>query len=170
MRSQRQTTPPQRGIALLEALVALVILAFGILGLLWMHQQALAQQRQQLMRSVAMGVAEELAERMHLNAPQRTLYAKAWGAAATKAPDCAATACSRQDLAEWDMQQLQQNLQIQLPDGDAAVFALTDAAQWWGIVIAWRDVNETYRTDTTSGSPPCAAQMSCWRLLFKPDR
>ncbi len=170
MRSQRQTTPPQRGIALLEALVALVILAFGILGLLWMHQQALAQQRQQLMRSVAMGVAEELAERMHLNAPQRTLYAKAWGAAATTAPDCAVTPCSRQDLAAWDMQQLQQNLQIQLPDGDAAVFALTDAAQWWGIVIAWRDVNETYRTDTTSGSPPCAAQMSCWRLLFKPDR
>ena len=170
MRSQRQTTPPQRGIALLEALVALVILAFGILGLLWMHQQALAQQRQQLMRSVAMGVAEDLAERMRLNAPQHAMYAKAWGNAITATPDCAATPCSRQDLAAWDMQQLQQNLQSQLPEGDAAVFALTDATQWWGIVIAWRDVNETYRTDTTSGSPPCAAQMSCWRLLFKPDR
>jgi Tfp pilus assembly protein PilV len=48
----------QLGIALLEALMALVILAFGVLGLLWLHQQALAQQRQQLMRSVAMGVAE----------------------------------------------------------------------------------------------------------------
>ena len=48
---------PQLGIALLEALVGLVVLAFGMLSLLWMHQQALAQQRQQLMRSVAMGVA-----------------------------------------------------------------------------------------------------------------
>ena len=55
---------PQLGIALLEALVGLVVLAFGMLGLLWMHQQALAQQRQQLMRSVAMGVADDLAERM----------------------------------------------------------------------------------------------------------
>ena len=170
MRSQRQTTPPQRGIALLEALVALVILAFGILGLLWMHQQALAQQRQQLMRSVATGIADDLAERMRLNAPQRHLYAKTWGSAATASPDCASTPCSREELAAWDMQQLQQNVQSQLPEGDAAVFALTDVAQWWGIVIAWRDANETYRTDTSSGTPPCPAQMSCWRLILRPER
>ena len=93
------------GIALLEAVVALAILAFGVLGLLWMHQQALTQQRQQLMRSVAIGMADDLAERMHVNAPQRTLYAKAWGSATAAAPDCAATACSRQALVTWDMQQ-----------------------------------------------------------------
>ena len=169
MRYQRQDTQRQVGIALLEALVALVILAFGVLGLLWMHQQALTQQRQQLMRSVATGIADELAERMRLNAPQRAMYAKAWGNATTAAPDCAATPCSRQDLAAWDMQQLQHTLQSQLPEGDAAVFALTDAASWWGIVIAWRDANETYRTDTASGSPACPTQMSCWRLLFRPS-
>ena len=169
MRHARQATQQQLGIALLEALVALVILAFGVLGLLWMHQQALTQQRQQLMRSVATGIADDLAERMRLNAPQRAMYAKAWGNAATAAPDCAATPCSRQDLAAWDMQQLQQTLQSQLPEGDAAVFTLTDAASWWGIVIAWRDANETYRTDTASGSPACPTQMSCWRLLFRPS-
>jgi len=170
MQHVAQTATPPRGIALLEALVALLILAFGVLGLLWMHQQALAQQRQQLMRSVAMGLADDLAERMHLNAAHRTLYAKAWGASAATGPDCTTTPCSRQDLAAWDMQQLQLNLQSQLPEGDASVFALTDVAPWWGIVIAWRDVNETYRTDTASGTPPCPAQMSCWRLLFRPER
>jgi type IV pilus assembly protein PilV len=170
MRHPRQARQQLLGIALLEALVALVILAFGVLGLLWMHQQALTQQRQQLMRSVAIGIADDLAERMRLNAPQRAMYAKAWGNATTAAPDCSATACSRQDLATWDMQQLQQALQSQLPEGDAAVFALTDAPNWWGIVIAWRDANETYRTDTTSGSPPCPTDMSCWRLFFRPDR
>ena len=167
---QRQATQQQLGIALLEALVALVILAFGVLGLLWMHQQALAQQRQQLMRAVATGIADDLAERMRLNAPQRALYAKAWGNATAATPDCTATACTRQELAAWDKQQLQQALQSQLPEGDAAVFALTDMPNWWGIVIAWRDANETYRTDTASGSPPCPAQMSCWRLFFRPDR
>jgi type IV pilus assembly protein PilV len=158
------------GIALLEALIALVILAFGVLGLLWMHQQALVQQRQQLMRAVATGIAEDLAERMHLNAPQRAMYAKAWGNAAAGAPDCATSACSRQELAMWDMQQLQQSLKSHLPDGDAAVFALTDVTGWWGIVIAWRDTSETLRTDTTSGTPPCPEQMSCWRLFLRPDR
>ena len=158
------------GIALLEALVALVVLAFGVLGLLWMHQQALVQQRQQLMRSVAIGIADDLAERMRLNSAERAIYAKAWGNAPASSPDCTATACSRQELATWDLQQLQLTLQSQLPEGDAAVFALTGAPNWWGIVIAWRDANETYRTDTASGSPPCPAQMSCWRLFFRPDR
>jgi type IV pilus assembly protein PilV len=166
-----QLANTQRGMVLMEGLMALVVLAFGVLGLLWMHQQTLAQQRQQLMRSVASGIADDLAERMRLNTPQRVMYAKAWGSSsATAAFDCSATACSRQDLAAWDLQQLQQTLQSQLPEGDASVFSLQGVAGWWGIVIAWRDAAETYRTDTTSGTPPCPAQMSCWRLFFRPDR
>ena len=93
----------QLGMALLEALVALLILTLGVLGLLWMHQHALVQQRQQLMRSVAIGMADDLSERMRLNALQRAMYAKAWGHASAAAPDCAAIACSRQELASWDM-------------------------------------------------------------------
>ena len=101
----------QQGLALTEALVALLVLAFGVLGLLWMHQQALMQQRQQLMRSIAMGIADDLAERMRLNAAQRAMYAKTWGSNVTAAaPDCTARACSRSDLAVWDMQQLQYDL------------------------------------------------------------
>ncbi|PUE30662.1 type IV pilus modification protein PilV [Limnohabitans sp. Jir61] len=160
----------QLGIAVLEALVALVVLAFGLLGLLWMHQQALAQQRQQLMRAVATGIADDLAERMRLNAPQISMYTKTWGNPTVSAADCTNTPCTRQALAAWDKLQLQQTLQTQLPAGDAAVFTLADAPQWWGIVIAWRDANETYRTDNTSGTPPCPAQMSCWRLFFRADR
>lgn len=165
-----QQLKKQLGIALLEALMALLILAFGVLGLLWLHQQALMQQRQQLMRAIAMGLADDLAERMTLNAPQRALYAKAWGSSMTTAPDCATTACTRQDLAGWDMQQLQQALSNQLPEGDATVFALPSDPNGWGIVMAWRDASETYRTDGTSGSPPCPEQMSCWRLFFSPTR
>lgn len=161
----------QQGLALTEALVALLVLAFGVLGLLWMHQQALIQQRQQLMRSIAMGIADDLAERMRLNAAQRLMYAKTWGHNVTAAaPDCTTRACSRSDLAVWDMQQLQYTLQSQLPEGDSEVFALAGNADAWGIVIAWRDANETYRTDTSSGTPPCPADMSCWRLFFRPDR
>lgn len=153
----------------MEALVALLVLAFGVLGLFWLHQQALAQQRQQLMRSVAMGIADDLAERMLLNAPQRAMYAKTWGAlTSTTTADCNASACTRTELAAWDMQQVQHTLQSQLPEGDAAVFTLAGSANWWGIVIAWKDAQESYRTDTASGSPPCPTGMSCWRLFFKP--
>ena len=170
MQPKKQAPNLPFGIALLEALVALVVLMFGVLGLLWMHQQALTQQRQQLMRSVAIGAADDLAERMHLNASQSAMYAKTWGNATTSAPDCTNAACTRQELAAWDQQQLQLALQSQLPEGDASVFALADIPRWWGIIIAWRDANETYRTDSASGTPPCPAQMSCWRLFFRPDR
>ncbi len=165
-----QQLKPPFGIALLEALVALLILAFGMLGLLWMHQQALMQQRQQLMRSLALGLADDLAERMRVNAPQQGMYARVWGQSAPASTDCSATACTRQELAAWDLQQFQRSLQNQLSQGDAAVFALTGVPNGWGIVIAWRDTNETYRTDTSWGTPACPAQMSCWRLFFRPDR
>lgn len=158
------------GFALIEALIALLILAFGMLGLLWMHQQALVSQRQQIMRSVAAGIADDLAERMRLNATQSVNYAKNWGSNnVSSVVDCAANACLRSELASWDLVQLQQTLQDQLPEGDAAVFALT-TPDWWGIVIAWRDARESYRTDTTAGTPTCPVQMSCWRLFFRPDR
>ena len=160
-----------QGFALMEAMAALLVLVLGILGLLWMHQQALVLQRQQLMRSVAMGIADDLAERMQLNAPQHAMYAKTWGALSNPTgPDCASTACSRPELAQWDMQQLQASLDSQLPEGDATVFALTGLSNWWGIAIAWRDATETYRTDAAAGTPPCPAQMSCWRLFIRPTR
>ena len=161
------------GVALLEALMALLLLASGVLTLLWTHQQALALQRQQIMLSVAMGVADDLAERMRLNAPRSADYAKTWGAStlassSAKSIDCAAQACSRAELAPWDMQQIQQSLQSQLPEGDLAVFPLTDAPNWWGIALAWRDDRMTYRTDGASGTPACPDNKSCWRLFFRP--
>jgi type IV pilus assembly protein PilV len=159
-----------RGFALIEALLALLILAFGMLSLLWTHQQALVSQRQQLMLSVAMGMADDFAERMRLNAPHRAAYAKGWGSSSPSVlTNCVATPCSRSELASWDLAQLQHSLQTQLPEGDAAVFQLT-TPHGWGIVIAWRDASESYRTDSAAGSPACPAQMSCWRLLFRPDR
>jgi len=159
-----------QGFALTEALVALLILAFGVLGLLWMHQQALISQRQQLMRSVAAGLAQDWVERMRLNAPLRANYAKSWGSSTLPGTDCAATPCLRSELAVWDLAQLQHSLQSQLPEGDATVFTLTTSPDWWGIVIAWRDASESYTTNATAGSPGCPSQMSCWRLFFRPDR
>jgi type IV pilus assembly protein PilV len=165
-----QLTPAQQGVALMEALVALLVLTFGVLSLLWTHQQAAVQQRQQLLRSVAMGIADDLAERMHLNAPQRALYAKTWGQNPSTTADCSARACARTELAAWDVMQLQDKLQHQLPEGDAAVFAVTGASNGWGILIAWQDASESYRTDTAFGTPACPAQKSCWRVLFRPGR
>jgi type IV pilus modification protein PilV len=157
-----------RGMALTEALVALLVVSASMLGTLWLHQQALATQRQLLLRNLAMGAAEDLAERMKLNAPQVALYAKAWGIwPAATSVDCAASPCTRAALAAWDLQQVKQHLLTDLPEGDVAVFATP--ANGWGVVVAWRDPHETYRTDATANTPACPSGMSCWRLIFRPD-
>lgn len=168
-RASMQQLKTAQGMAMVEALVALVLLTAGVLGLLWMHEQALVQQRQQLLRSVAIGLADDLVERMFINPSQHALYAKTWATPVPEAPDCATLPCLPQDLAHWDLQQFQHNLNTQLPQGDASVYPLTDMPGRWGIVMAWRDTQETYRTDTLAGTPPCPMQMSCWRLLFSPS-
>ena len=157
-----------RGVALTEALVALLVLSAGLLGTLWLHQQALATHRQWVMRQLAMGAAEDLAERMKLNASQAHLYAKAWGTwPSATSVDCNTSPCTRTALAAWDMQQVKQQLSTDLPEGDVAIF--TTPANGWGVVVAWRDVRETYRTDATANTPACPTGMSCWRLFFRPD-
>jgi type IV pilus assembly protein PilV len=165
-----QLSHPVKGVALLEALVALLLLACGVLASLWLQHLGLQAQRQQVNRSIAMGLADDLAERMRLNAGQVQRYSRNWGtSAAGGTPDCTALACSRSDLAQWDMAQLQHALSVQLPEGDAAVFALNGPVGWWGVVLAWRDSSEAYRTNTAWGSPSCPAAMSCWRLFFRPS-
>jgi type IV pilus modification protein PilV len=157
------------GVALLEALMALLLLASGVLAALWLQQIGLQTQRQQVNRSIAMGLADDLAERMRLNASQAALYTRSWGTApSSTSPNCTALACTRSDLAQWDMAQLQQALSTQLPQGDAAVFALSGPSGWWGVVVAWHDSGENYRTDTAWGSHACPSAMSCWRLFFRP--
>jgi type IV pilus assembly protein PilV len=164
-----QLSHQSSGVALLEALVALLLLASGVLTSLWLQHLGLQTQRQQVNRSMAMGLADDLAERMRLNAGQVLRYSRSWGAGTLGgALDCSALACSRGDLALWDMAQLQQALNTQLPEGDAAVFTLNGPVGWWGVVVAWRDSSESYRTDTAWGSPSCPAAMSCWRLFFRP--
>ena len=164
-----QLNQPERGMALLEALVALLLLACGILSALWRQQLGLQAQRQQVNRSIAMGLAQDTAERMRLNAVQTSAYSRNWGASSSgSAPDCTALACTRSELAQWDLAQLQQALTTQLPQGDAAIFALTGKVGWWGVVVAWRDSSESYRTDAAWGSPTCPSAMSCWRLFFRP--
>lgn len=165
-----QLSATARGLALLEALIALLVLAAGVLSALWLQHRALQTQRQQLHRSLAMERADDLAERMRLNASQSPSYARTWGATSSpSAADCTAQPCNRNQLAVWDLQQLQRHLSAQLPQGDAAIFPLSGHDGWWGVMVAWHDPDEHYRTDTAWGSPACPSAMSCWRLIFRPQ-
>ena len=52
------------GLAMLEALAALLVLTAGAVGVLWWQQQATLRQQQHTYQFIAMGLASDLADRM----------------------------------------------------------------------------------------------------------
>ncbi len=152
------------GLAMLEALAALLILTAGAVGVLWWQQQATLRQQQQTYQFIAMGLASDLADRMRINASQSALYAMHWGESRQTTQDCFANACSWTQLAQWDIAQWQQALRAQLPKGDASVYSLSGQTGWWAISVGW-PANKISSNNTT-----CPAQMQCWNLWVRPQR
>ena len=152
------------GLAMLEAITALLVLTFGAVGVLWWQQQAVLHQQQQIYQSIAMGLASDLADRMRINASQSALYTLGWGESRQSAQDCFASACSWTQLAQWDVAQWQLALRSQLPKGDASVYPLPGLTGWWGIRVGW----PAAKMASTSATSP--ARMHCWELWVRPQR
>lgn len=156
------------GFALLEVLFALGLLGAGMLAVAALMQTGLQTQRQQLARETAMRLGQDLAQRMQLNASQRAAYSQSFSQPVSASPiDCQQSPCSAHALAQWDVSQWRAQVQNELPNGDAAVFASNN--DWWGIVLAWSDPRETHRIDTGWGTPTCPPNKSCWRLWLHLD-
>lgn len=152
------------GLAMIEALAALLILTAGAVGVLWWQQQATLRQQQQTYQFIAMALASDLADRMRINASQSALYAMHWGESRQTTQDCFANACSWTQLAQWDIAQWQQALRAQLPKGDASVYSLRGQTGWWAISVGW-PANKISSNNTT-----CPANMQCWNLWVRPQR
>jgi type IV pilus assembly protein PilV len=153
------------GFALLESLVAMLLLTAGVLALMWTFQKSLAVQRQNVHRENAMRLADNMAQRMlTLNSPN---HARNWGMTGVSAThNCMTQPCSETQWVSWLTQQANEELK-QLPQGDMAIAPLQTWPNGWVITLSWRDSAETFRTDNAGGSPYCPAEKSCWRLLLR---
>jgi Tfp pilus assembly protein PilV len=153
------------GFALLESLVAMLMLTAGVLALMWTLQKGFSVQRQNVNRENAMRLADNMAQRMlTLNSPN---HARNWGMTGISAThNCMIQPCSETQWVSWLMQQANEELK-QLPQGDMAIAPLQTWPNGWVISVGWRDTAETFRTDNAGGSPYCPAEKSCWRLLLR---
>lgn len=150
----------QRGISLLESLVALVVLAIAVLGMLVIQLRTLAEAQTGVYRSQAVRTIEDLAERIKSNPAgfaQLSNYVADWATAApTSAPDCVAAACADEQLAQWDLVQWRASVAQKLPNGQANTFLSTSETagvqRQLGVMLAWR-VNEANTTEGKYVSP-----------------
>jgi type IV pilus assembly protein PilV len=117
----------QRGLSLIEVLVAMVILSLGLLGMAGLQAAGLRTSQSSFYRAQAAQYAEDMAERMRANLGQAANYAIAMSATA---PSCAAICAS--DTTEW-LARLRS-----LPGGDGAV-AVDLANETVTITVQWDD-------------------------------
>lgn len=144
LRSYAGLSGSQHGITLLESLVALVILATAVLGMLGVQLRTLAETQTGVRRAQAVRLIEDLAERIKSNPggySQLHSYVSDW----TNTPasvDCSGSPCTPAQLAQWDLWQWKRAVAQTLPSGEANIFESTDETdanrRQLGVMVGWR--------------------------------
>lgn len=114
----------QRGVGLIEALIALMILAIGLLGSLVMQSRGLQLNQAGYYQSQAMFMASDMIERIRANRSAVERYEIALGVDGDAAADACAdvdAACSDAEIADADVLQWKTALARALPEGDGEV-------------------------------------------------
>ena len=161
--------PPrdQRGITLLESLVAIVILAIAILGMLGVQLRTLADTQTGVRRAQAVRLIEDFAERIKSNPQgfaQFPTFVGTFDATTSPAVQCDIAVCTPAQLAQWDVNKWRAAVSGTLPMGQAAVFASTDETiagtrRQLGVIVGWRASEYRRQADTTE-------QADDYRKLF----
>jgi type IV pilus assembly protein PilV len=149
--------PHQRGITLIESLVAIVIAALGILGILGVQMRTLTDTQTAVRRAQAIRLIEDLSERMKVS-PNALLNIKDYESGYSEkgsdltATTCDITACTPAQQAKYDLKQWKTTVQQTLPGGQASVFLAPGETadpnrRQLGVIIAWRE-NEREGTKT----------------------
>jgi type IV pilus assembly protein PilV len=96
----------QRGVTLVESLVALVVLSVGMLGIAGLYVESLRAGRSALLRTHAIALASDMADRIRANPEAKASYAKTAtqkGTAHAKCNPGGAGQCSPQEMAANDI-------------------------------------------------------------------
>ena len=115
----------QRGVSLVEVLIALLVLAVGVLGFAGLQMTSLNQSTAANHRVAAVLIAQDAIERMELNPAERDTYLDAtWAAGShggSPSSSCIGSACTASGIASWDIAQLTWQAANQMPAGRIAV-------------------------------------------------
>ena len=116
----------QAGVSIVEALVALLILSFGMLGIAGLYLESLRSNRTALSRTSAVALINDMGDRIRANRGGLANYALTSGTAATFTRDCSTALCTPTDLATWDKAQWYTSVTTTLPNGpDGTITPLT---------------------------------------------
>jgi len=132
---------PARGLSLIEALVALVVLSVGLLGIAALYAESLLSVRTSLQRSQAALLASDLAERIRANRGGRPAYVDAVSGAGALTTACrqGGGGCPPEQMARYDKAEWAGAIKASLPNGTGAVEAGGPARRAYTITIRWTE-------------------------------
>ncbi|MFV0601171.1 MAG: type IV pilus modification protein PilV [Brachymonas sp.] len=145
----------QRGAGLIEVLVAVVILAIGLLGMAGMTASSIKFNQMSRMRGTGVLLVNDLAERARVNALGFDAggYASAAGKNYSFSPtlmsesgcfDLVDNKCTPEQMAAYDMNQWLRNVNARLPGGDAFIqTSSAKEARAMDIWLMWTEATES---------------------------
>jgi len=171
----------QSGVSLIEALVSLVVLALGVLGLAGLQTRTLVESRNTHYRAAAIQKIADLAERMQLNhvAARAGAYSTlAFGVAPVASANCLpanmkddGAVCTPAQMAASDLAQWRAELRQFIPNADASTFAnLQNGVPVVGVMIAWSPLLSTkapasslatFNPSTNANNVVCPTGLMC---------
>jgi len=132
-----------RGFTLVEALVALVVLAIGLLGIAALYLDSLRGGRTAIYRSQAVNSAADLADRIRNNRDAVTSYGSTFTATAALVAACETTAgCTEAEQAQNDLARWKASIAQLLPAGEGQVVVTTGTPNVYEITIQWTEVGQ----------------------------
>ena len=158
MRQQLTHKKRQHGISLIESLIALIVTALGILGIVGVQMRTLTDTSSTVRRAQAIRLIEDLSERMKVN-PNAVAVQDSYlttfsetSSSLNKPSNSCVNGCTRADQAQYDRYLWKKAVET-LPTGKAQVFipkgeiSDPEGSRQLGVMIAWRENEKAELTE-----------------------
>lgn len=137
----------QSGFTMVEVLVALVVLAIGLLGIAALYLNSLQAGRTAIYRTQAINLAADLADRIRANRTAQAAYGTLFADAEAAVANCDTTGgCFDTDLASTDLARWKGTLAQLLPNGQGQVVVTLPVAVGeptnYVVTVQWAEVGE----------------------------
>lgn len=134
----------QNGFTLIESLIAILLTALGILGILGVQMRTLSNTQDTMRRTQSIRLIEDLSERVKnqtSSIANISQFTTSWmdltQSITAPSVDCTSTACTTSQLAAFDKYIWLSSAKNSLPLGKARIFATADGKSL-GVMLAWR--------------------------------
>ena len=138
----------QSGFTLIEVLIALIVLAVGLLGMASLTVHSMQSNQGAYMRSQASVLAYDIAERMRSN-HEGAITTSTYTATSASQPTCT-NGCTPSQQAQLDVHQWRTALQSSMPGATAAITRTANGdLMEYQITISWTDSGASDISDSS---------------------